>query len=164
MLLTEEKGQDSVYNTTVVRLHQTKADQAEGWLHAPAFGPNGGELRVRVVYEENKRIWPTVSLVDSVDDKNERAKIAHELSKLAIEDPETYSMFAVDARDGETVASATLTVDLTAAALDRWFKQLSDVLTDHGCELYQLVHPGSTDCAPTLADSDFDDDMFSNLF
>ena len=164
MLLDAKTSRESVFNTSVVHLWQTTAEEAEGELHSPAFGPNGADLPVRVVYEEGKRIWATVQLVNAVADEEARAKLGRDLSKLAISDPETFSMAAMDVRDGETALSATLTVDLTAAALDRWFAEVKRVLASHGDELYQLVYPDAR--AGRALDGDFslDDDTLANLF
>ena len=164
MLLDAKTSQESVFNTSVVRLWQTTAEEAEGELHAPAFGPNGADLPVRVVYEEDKRIWATVQLVNAVADEEARAKLGRDLSKLAINDPETFSMAAMDVRDGETALSATLTVDLTAAALDRWFTEVDRVLASHGDELYQLIHPDARAGRGSGEDLAFDDDVLANLF
>lgn len=125
-------------NTSIVSLWPCTKGRAEGELEV-----DGRSYDVRVLIDAGYRVWASVvvSKPHILGGDPERASLL--VAKKALSD-DSWLLFGVDPHDGEALLSTTLTVDMSAAALDRFYKFCQQWLHDNIGEVNEVL---GIDCA-----------------
>ena len=117
----------------------TEKEEAEGTLRV-----DGREYTVMLHHEPNRRIWIRIPVAGTIADRTCRLSVLKDIAQRGIAN-EDWRCLCVDPRDGETILSSTLTVDLSPEAIDRFLEMAQEFLATHGEELQRMMHSCDND-------------------
>lgn len=120
-------------SSKVVDLFPVGPDDAMGALEV-----RGRSYLVKVTRCRHRRIWVRVQVVEEIEDRELRERVAAEIAHKSIFST-AWGPLSVDPNDGEIAYTTTLTCDLTSEAMDRLLAAAREFLERSGAELDAMV-------------------------
>lgn len=122
-----------IISSQVVDLFPKSRFESDGVLKAGTE-----EYLVNVLYERGKRLRAQITIADVISNESRRRSSFYEFTRRGMID-EAWAPLCVDASDGKTIYSMTLTTCITSTALDRFLESAQVFLENNSKEIIEIV-------------------------